>query len=151
MSQEREAIIIELQSRLAAVEGNLAANRNPDSPPDVLSMPVINFFELVDKVINTSSRGGYPIYTRVLLVTMEPFIKASERGAESKELFIFNNKLKVKLYEKVGNTAPNSLSGLCLFQEVDYSRVLRPGSGENVAGIGITIAITYIEDTSKNI
>lgn len=151
MSQERELIITTLQTRLSEVEGNSAAHRNPESPPDALSMPVINFFELDDVVKKTSSRGGYPIYTRVLIVAMEPFIKASERGAESKELFVFNQKLKKKLYEKVGNTAPNSLGGLCSFVETNASRVLRPGTGENVAGIGITIAITYIEDTSKNI
>lgn len=148
--QEREAIITVLQTRLSEVEGNFAAYRNPESPPDASSMPVINFFELEDKVIKTGSRGGYPIYTRMLVVAIEPFIKASERGATTKELVNFVKKVKLKLYEKVGNTAPNSFGGLCSFVETNASRILRPGTGENIAGIGIILAITYIENTSKN-
>jgi len=149
--EEREAIIVELQKRLASVEGNNAADRNPESPPDASSMPVINFYELDDNVVKSSQRGGYPVYTRVLNVVIEPFIQGEERGSETKELQAFCRKLYIKLYEKVGSNAPNSLGGLCSFVETAKSRVLRPATGPKVAGIGIAIAITYLEDTGKNI
>jgi len=138
---QREKIIEELWSRLADVAGVQYTARNPKAPPSIENLPAIQFFELGDTVVNSSMRGGYPIYSRVVSVVIEAFIKGSSETAVGKELMDFMVEIKKQLYL----TGTKMRSG-AVIQEVSSSRVLRPPVGANVAGIGLAVELRYVED-----
>jgi|GEM_PF-4776482 len=137
---KREEIITELWSRLDEVPGVAYTARNPKKPPSVDDLPAIQFFEFPDKVLENGGRG-YPIYKREMDVIVESFVNGSTENAASKEEMAFLLEMKKKIYKD-----GNSLGGLCSLFEAEASRVLRPATGGNVAGIGITFKIQYVED-----
>lgn len=141
---EREQIIENLWRRLSTVEGVAYTARNPKAEPNSENMPCIQFFELSDKVVHTSQRGGYPIYKRSFQVVIELFVKASSDSASSKALGSFMEKLKRSLYE-----GGPSLGGLCSFSEDGTSQMIRPPTGDNIIGTGMGITILYVEDAGK--
>jgi len=141
---ERELIVRELWKRMSQVDGVQYTARNPKATPDTNDLPCIQFFELNDKVIGTSSRGGYPIYKRVLSVAIELIVNSEKEAACSKELGEFSQATKKKLYE--GGVTLGGRN--CEIKETDATRVMRPPVGENSAMIGFGLDITYIEDTN---
>ncbi len=141
---QREAIIRELWSRMSSVEGVKYTARNPGAPPNVARLPAIQIFEFPDKVMEVSKRGGYPIYKRKMQVIIEHFVAAATEGAATKEIMAFLLLSKKKLY-----AAGATLGGLCSLTEVEASRILRPATGSHVAGIGVTLEITYVEDVGS--
>lgn len=140
---ERETIITELWSKLAAVDTVVYTARNSKAPPSLRELPAILFFEMADEVEKVSSRGATakPSYHRKLRVAIESYITASAEGAATKELGLFIQKVKTKLYED-----GQILAGLAAFKEVETSRIFRPPMGEHVIGVGFVIEIVYIED-----
>lgn len=145
---EREQVIEALWGRLAAVPGVQRTARNPKEEPSVTDMPVIQFFELIDRVRSATLRGSqrHPAYKRQLTIAVEAFVTAPTEAAVSQELVSFINALKTKLYEGGNNLGIRGIE----FVESESSRVLRPPTGEAVAGLGIVLRITYTEDTGKH-
>jgi len=141
---EREQIIQELWRRIAGVSGVKFTARNPSVPPSSENVPSIEFFELPDNVTDTTTRGGVPVMKRKLQVAIEVFIAGSKDSAASKELMAFVKTVKAALY-----AGGPTFGGLCSWKEVEASRVMRPETGANLAGIGIVIEIMYVEDASK--
>jgi hypothetical protein len=140
---ERETILREFWKRMSAVTGVAYTARNPKKPPSINSLPAIQIFEFTDRVLGTSQRGGYPIYKRRMTVVAESFISASKEGASSAEIMAFLLLLKKSLYADGG-----TLGGLCSLRETETSRVLRPATGGNVSGVGVSFELDYVEDTS---
>lgn len=145
---EREEVITALWERLASVPGVVRTARNPKEEPSVTDMPIIQIFELIDRVRSATRRGKerHPAYKRELTVAVESFVKSDTEAATSQELVEFINALKAKLYEGGNNLGIKGVE----FVETESSRVLRPPVGEAVAGVGIVIRITYTEDTGKH-
>lgn len=138
---KREEIVRELWRRMTTVEGVEYTSRNPDVAPSIDNLPLVNIFELDDRVEKHDMRGGVPVYFRVLQVVFETFIKGTSAGDSSAELFTFLAKVKTKLYE-----GGPTLGGLCTVLEVEQSRVLQPEIGSYVVGIGTVLELRYIED-----
>lgn len=145
---EREQVIDALWGRLAAVTGVVRTARNPKEEPSVNDMPIIQFFELGDRVRSATRRGKerHPAYKRELTIAVESFVNGTTEGAVSQELVDFVNALKTKLYEGGNNLGIRGVE----FVETESSRVLRPPVGEPVAGLGLVLRITYTEDTGKH-
>lgn len=141
---EREEIIAELWKRLSNVSGVKHTARNPKAPPKTTDFPAIQFWELSDVVIDVKDRGGHPIYRRELSVVIEPFIAGSTENASSKELGVLVQEMKKKIYQ-----GGPTLGKRCVISESEASRVHRPPTGENAAGVGIALIITYIEEIAK--
>lgn len=144
---DRDVVIGALWQAIASVSGVVRTSRNPSRPPKVSDMPAIQMFELDDKVIGRTLRGvgRSPSYKRQLLVAVESFIEAESDESSSAELFAFVNDLKAALYadgQSLGLTGVE-------FSEKSMSPVLRPPGLEQVAGIGILLEITYVEDISQ--
>jgi hypothetical protein len=142
--QEREDIVAELWSRLAAVDGVMFTARNPKAEPKVENMPCIQFWEMADVVEESTKRGDYPAYKRALRVVVESFVKSTEEAKTSQDLKDFIVKVKQQIYRDGA-----SLGRRCNVTEIESSRVLRPPVGENVIGLGIVFELRYIETTSK--
>jgi len=141
----RELIFTELEKRMTEVEGVNYVARNPGKEPSVTDLPSICIFEMEDPVSEVHGRGGAPIYKREVKAVIEPFIKGSSDAKASKELMAFVEKVKKKIYE-----APAGLGKLAhQVIETGASRVHRPPAGDHVAGIGLSLTITYVEDTTK--
>lgn len=142
---EREILIQELWSRLSSVSGVTSTARNPKKTPSVEDFPCIQFFELNDLVIKESSRGGYPIYLRNLEVAIDSYMKATSEQSATKELGLFVQEVKKKIYQGGVN-----LGRKCqIIKEVESSRVLRPPVGENSIGLGLAFNILYTEEIGK--
>lgn len=142
---EREIAIAELWRRMNSVSGVKYTTRNPKAPPSIDDMPTINIFELEDEVVAKTMRGGYPAYKRSLPIVLEAFITGSSESAATKELGVFLQEMRKKLYE--GGT---TLGGKCAeITETTQTRVLRPPAGEHTVGIGLTFEMIYIEDISR--
>jgi len=140
---KREEIITEFIDRLSNVDGVVYVARNPKKPPSAGNLPAIQLFEFPDDVISQTQRGGYPVYRRMMEVIVESFIAGSDEGAASKEEIAFLAEIKKKVY-----AGGNSLGKRCVLTETAASRVLRPATGSNVAGIGVTFNVEYVEDIS---
>lgn len=140
--REREILIAEFWKRIASVTGVVKTARNPSDNPSTDDFPAIQFFELDDKVMQSGRRGGYPIYQRTLMLTVEAFIAATSESASSKELGAFVQEAKKKIY-----AGGNNLNKTCNeITELGCTRVLRPPVGKNSVGIGIIFEIKYIEN-----
>jgi len=137
----RENIIRELWRRMELVEGVQYTARNPKKPPNVGDLPAIQFFEFQDRVLETSQRGGYPIYKRTLPVIIESFVAGSSEFAATKDELAFLENLYKQLY-----AGGATLGKRCSFVEKELSRVLRPATGGHVAGLGMTLEIVYVEN-----
>ena len=142
---ERESAIAELWRRMASVPGVNYTTRNPKAPPSIDDMPTINIFELEDEVIGKGTRGGYPIYKRSLPIVLEVFIVGSSESAATKELGLFLQEMRKKLYEGGVNLGRKCAE----ISETTQTRVLRPPTGEHTVGIGLSFDMIYIEDISK--
>ncbi len=145
---EREEVVTALWARLASVPGVVRTARNPKEEPSVNDMPVIQIFELPDRVRSATRRGKerHPAYKRELTVVVESFVQGETESSSSQALVEFINALKTKLYQGGNNLGIKGVE----FVETESSRVLRPPVGEAVAGVGIVIRITYTEDTGKH-
>lgn len=144
--QDRESIVAEFWKRMSQVSGVTYTARNPKAEPAVSDLPAILFFELDDMVEGFSSRGGsqYPQLTRKLNFVVETYIKGTTEGAATKELLVFVNEVKKKVYE-----AGITLGARCVVTEKSSSRIYRPPAGDHVIGIGITFDLRYTEDVGK--
>jgi hypothetical protein len=141
----RERIFTELERRMTEVIGVGYVARNPGKEPSVDDLPSICIFEMEDPVQEVHGRGAAPVYKREIKVVIEPFIKGSSDALSTKELMLFVKEVKKKIYE-----APAGLGKLAhAVVETGASRVHRPPAGDHVAGIGISLTITYVEDTTK--
>lgn len=143
---EREEIMQELWKRMSSVSGVNFTARNPKIEPSVNNLPCIQFFELEDTSEHQQKRGSstYPAYRRSFRVVIEAFVKGTTEAASSHELSLFMQQLKKKLYE-----GGISLGGRCELLEIETSRMLRPPSGDNVVGVGLTLQVRYIEDIQR--
>lgn len=140
--ESREIIAKEIHSRLNSVSGTLIVFRNPKIEPTIDDIPCISFFELGDRVIKVSMRGGVPYYLRQFNLIVEPMIKGTTEGKSTPELIAYVKQVKQKIYE-----GGPTLGGTCdQIVEVDTSSIIRPPLGENVAAIGMSFNITYKED-----
>ena len=138
----RELIAKEIHRRLSTVPGTQIVFRNPKVEPTVDDLPCISFFELGDVVQKRGMRGGVPYYLRTFNLIVEPIIVSDSEGESSPDLIAYVKEVKKKLYEGGVN-----LGGTCDdLIEVDASQIIRPPIGENAAGIGLSINITYKED-----
>ena len=104
-----------------------------------------HLIEMIDNVQKAQNRGGSPVYMREIQVVVESFVKGSTDALCTKELMAFVQEVKSKVYG-----APRGLGKLAhdIF-EVQYSRVLRPPSGDHIVGMGIVFNIVYVEDTKN--
>ena len=143
---ERELIFGALWDRMASVSGVVRTARNPVNPPNVDDLPCINMFEMQDKVVSVQKRGASrpPAYIRELTMIIETFVLGTSEPQATQELGAFVTELKKKLYE--GGTTLG-LSGVEI-EEVGMTPVLRPPGVEKVAGVGLSLKVTYIEDVS---
>jgi hypothetical protein len=142
---QREAIIEELEKRMTEVSGVLFVARNPEKAPSYDDLPCVSIFEMPDTVDDMSKRGGMPSYKRSFQIVLEIFISGSTATLASKELMAFMKLVKVALH-----AAPYGLDATCGgIREDQYGRVLRPGVGEHVIGIGLAITIFYVEDINQ--
>jgi hypothetical protein len=142
--REREIAIAEFWKRIASVTGVIKTARNPSDNPSASDFPAIQFFELDDTITGKGRRGGYPIYTRTLIVTAEAFIPGTSESAATKELGDFVQEMKKKIY-----AGGNNLNKTCSeITEIGCTRVLRPPVGKNSIGIGVIFEIKYIENIS---
>lgn len=142
--REREILIAEFWRRIASVTGVVKTARNPGDIPNVDDFPAIQFFELDDTIVSSGRRGGYPIYSRKLILTTEAFIPATSESASSKELGVFVQEIKKKIY-----AGGNNLNKTCSeITELGCTRVLRPPVGENSIGIGLIFDVRYVENIS---
>ena len=138
----REIIAREIHRRLYSVPNTQIVFRNPKIEPTVDNLNCISFFELGDVVAKVSFRGGIPYYIRTLNMIIEPLIISDTEGESTPDLTAYVKEVKKKLY--AGGT---TLGGTCdNFVEVDTSAIIRPPIGENAAGIGLSLNITYKED-----
>lgn len=142
---EREAIMAELWRRMTLVSSGIYTTRNTKVALKLENLPAIQLFEGPDTVVEKSSRGGHPIYKRVLNVQIELCINATSEGAASKEIGEFLDDCKKQLY--VGGT---TLDRKCAeFSEVEIGAIVRPPIGENAIAVGFEIEVLYIEEVSK--
>lgn len=144
---DRDDVIGALWQVIASVPGVVRTSRNPSRPPKVSDMPAIQMFELEDKVIGRTLRGvsRSPAYRRQLLVAVESFVESESDESSSTELFAFVKELKAALYAEGTSLGLTGVE----FSEKSMSSVLRPPGLELVAGIGILLEITYVEDISQ--
>ena len=75
---------------------------------------------------------------------IEPFIAGSTENAASKELGMFVKEMKKKIY--LGGP---TLGKRCVISESEASRIHRPPAGDNSAGVGIALIITYTEEIAR--
>ena len=142
--RERELLIAEFWRRIASVTGVAKTARNPGDNPSSDDFPAIQFFELNDEITGKGRRGGYPIYSRTLMLTVEAFLTATSEPASSKELGVFVTEIKKKIY-----AGGNNLNKTCTeITELGCTRVLRPPVGKNSVGIGLIFEVKYIENIS---
>ena len=144
MNNAREDIMKEILERCWKVSGVTFVIRNPKKEPEVGDLPFIGIFELDDNVVESSKRGKYFIYKRVLEVIIEPFILATSDGAASTELTSFVDLLKKVLY-----TDGVSLGKRCEVSEAGSGKVLRPPVDANAIGISLRFKILYIENVES--
>jgi hypothetical protein len=138
---KRESIAQEFWKRIAGVTDVVYTSRNPKAPPGEDNLPASQFFEFEDKVVEVGKRGDTLVYKRRWTIVLEMFTKSTAEAASSKELMDFVEDTRLAIYD-----GGPSLGGLCELHEVDSSRVLRPPAGENIAGIGISFEINYVEE-----
>jgi len=142
---QREKILEELEKRMTLISGIQFVARNPEKQPSYNDLPCVSIFEMPDTVDEMSQRGGKPSYKRSFQIVLEVFISGSTATLASKELMAFVKLVKVALH-----AAPYGLDKTCRgIREDQYGRVLRPGVGEHVIGIGLAITIFYVEDINK--
>ena len=142
--REREILIAEFWRRIASVTGVVKTARNPGDNPTTDDFPAIQFFELDDTITGKGRRGGYPVYNRNLMLTVEAFLAATSEAAPSKELGAFVQEIKKKIY-----SGGNNLNKTCSeITELGCTRVLRPPVGENSVGIGLIFEVKYTENIS---
>jgi len=143
---QRESAIRELQYRMWNVPGVGLVLRNTSQEPAVSDMPFIGIFELTDRIVEAGRRGGgvLPVYKREVDLVLEIFIAGSTEADASAELADFVSKVRAKLYEG-GVTLGKRCSYIT---ETGMSKVLRPPVGGNIAGIGISLTMTYVDDVS---
>ena len=141
---EREAILEEFWKRLASVDGVKFTARNPSAPPSLEDLPVIQFFELNDSVVEPSSRGASarPIYKRELQLVVEVFIKAEQEASSTKELGLFVQEVKKALFTDGVTLGRRSVE----LSEIETGRILRPAVGGPIIGVGLAYKIRYIEN-----
>lgn len=140
--REREIFITEFWRRVALVSGVVKTARNPGDNPSTDDFPAIQFFELDDTIEAQGRRGGYPIYTRKLILAVEFFIVATSEASASKELSAFVQEGKKKIYQ-----GGNNLGKTCNeIVEAGCTRVLRPPVGKNAVGIGVVFEVNYTEN-----
>jgi hypothetical protein len=110
-------------------------------------MPRINIFELPDKVEKAAKRGAtkHPSYIRKLEIALEAFVVSSSESAASKDLGLFVQELKKKLYEGGSNLGLNGVEVV----ETGASQILRPPNLDNVAGVGIILTVAYVENIAN--
>ena len=144
----REEIAQEIWNRLSNIVGVQRVARNPENPPDINDLPTAQFFELDDVVTEMRMRGNSPAYKRELTIVIEVFVAGSSEAAASKELMSFVKEMKSAFYSN-GNSLSNANARLGLIQETEQSRILRPGVGSHVAGIGTVFKISYTEDSNN--
>lgn len=136
----REAILVNIWSRLSKVDEMNFTARNPSRPPKAKDLPAALLFDFPDDVVKVTKRGDYPSYTRDLTVVIEVYITATSEESSSKELTAFMKKVKTELY-RGGPT----FGKRCQWEEIAHTRILRPAAGENMVGIGTTIRVVYLE------
>lgn len=138
---ERENIIGEIWKRLSEVSGVGFTARNPKEPPSTDNLPSLTFFELEDMIEEQRMRGGKPQYRRRLTLVIEAFVDGSTESLAVQELAAFVILMKAKLFADGSN-----LGGRCSeIVETESSRILRPETGGNVAGIGLAFDVKYVE------
>jgi hypothetical protein len=132
---------------MASISGVRRTARNPVNPPSEGDYPCVNIFELDDMVTSPRSRGASkaPAYKRELSVVVEPFVMGDSEPQATQKLGLFVIELKKKLYEG-GITL--GLSGVEVTEE-SMSQIYRPSNTEKIAGVGITLKISYVEDISR--
>ena len=144
-SPEREIALTELSDRISATTGIQFSGRNLEKEPSVNDMPCALIYELGDKIVSTTMRGGYPAYKRELAVIVEIFISGSSEGAASKELSAFVTEVKKKIFEG-GTNMGRKCSEIV---ETEASQIYRPSIGGNAIGMGIAFDIKYIENVQN--
>lgn len=145
MITSRDALMAEIWRRLSLIPNITYTARNPKAEPSKDDFPAIQIIELVDTVLKKSTRGGFPIYQRLLKLAVELFVEASSESAATKELMEFVNAFKIELYRGGNNLGKKAIS----IEEFDYSQVLRPPVGTHAVGISIVFDILYLEDIGK--
>ena len=115
--------------------------RNPKEPPAVENLPSLTFFELADVILEKRMRGNKPQYKRNLSLVIEAFVDGSTESLAVQELAAFVILMKQKLFED-GSNMGRTCSEIT---ETETSRILRPETGGNVAGIGLAFDVLYIE------
>lgn len=140
--QKREAIVQEIEKRMSNVIGNVY--RNPDSVPTKEDLPLISIVELDNTVNEMDQRGGKPRYKRTLKLIIEVFILGSSDDLATRELMEKHAQVRRELYAD-----PVALGLNAIVEEAGDSRIFRPESGSHIAGVGSTILIRYVEDTSQ--
>ena len=142
----REEIAREIWNRLSAVSGVVRVARNPEKPPNVEDLSTLQFFELDDRVLEARMTDTAPAYKRRLTVVIEAFVAGESEALATSNLMAFVKLMKKSIYNG-SNTLKTGRKVLGEIVEVDQSRVLRPGVGSHVAGIGTVFHIQYTEDT----
>jgi hypothetical protein len=140
--KEREILMAEVKQRSLLVAGVARVLRNPVTPPKIGDLPAIHIFEMEDSVIQVSSRGRYPLYTRKLIILIELFTTATTEALASETLGSFVQEFKKRLYAGGVN-----LGGRCSeIKETGTTRILRPPIENHSAGVGLLFEIKYIEN-----
>jgi hypothetical protein len=140
--QKREAIVREIEKRMSEVIANVY--RNPDHVPSKDDLPMISIIELNCDVDETDQRGGKPRYKRTLRLVIEVFITGTSDDLATRELMEKHAEVRRELYAD-----PVALGLNAIVEEAGDSRVFRPESGSHIAGVGTTVLIRYVEDTSQ--
>lgn len=148
---KRDDTVIEIQRRLNQIrivngyDLNLTfIERNPEEDPDPLRMPMASVFEFPDVTTEIRSRGSTipPCYRREFTILLELWYKSSSEGEVSRDISTFVRNARYALFND-GTTLGKVVTGL---EEVELSRVYRPGLSGFIGGIGIVLKAQFVED-----